>query len=59
MSVNDHVNAIYSAVTSMSEKDLKDLEKSLTIVLSDVRSHLNAKTHSRLHHCAPAESNKT
>ena len=39
-------------------EELKDLEQSLTTVLSDVRSHLNMKIHSRLHHTAPAESEK-
>ena len=58
MTVNEHVNAIYSSVTTMSEKELKDLEQSLTTVLSDVRSHLNMKIHSRLHPTAPAESEK-
>lgn len=56
MTINEHVNAIYSAVPTMSQKDLKDLETSLTTVLSDVRSNLNTKTHSQLHHSAPAEN---
>ena len=58
MTINEHVNAIYSAITTMSEKELEDLEKSLTIVLTDIRSHLRTNTHSRLHHCAPAEIKK-
>ena len=58
VTINEHINAIYSAVTTMSEKELKDLENSLNIILSDVRSCLNMQTHSRLHHPAPAESEK-
>ena len=55
MTINEHVNAIYSAITTMSEKELEDLEKSLTIVLTDIRSHLRTNTHSHLPHGTAAE----
>lgn len=58
MTTKERVNAIRSDLHSMSENELTNLEKDLSMLLCEIKHKLYTKKHSRTHFCSLHESSK-